>query len=240
MNGRLTLRVWLVTSAVGIVTGAVLKASGANDGANIAWGVTAAIGLVPIAVETIGGLLRRELGVDVIAILALAGSLALSQFLAGSVIALMLASGRALEEFADSRAHRELSTLLARAPRNVSRYEDGELITRPIDDVRPVDQLLVKTGDVVPVDGITLGRAVLDESALTGESRPVERLAGDQVRSGAVNAGPAFDLRAVATAAESTYAGIVRLVKEAQTQKAPFVRLADRYAPGPAIGADRL
>ncbi|HEV8565325.1 MAG TPA: heavy metal translocating P-type ATPase [Actinomycetota bacterium] len=230
MTGRLTLRVWLVTSAVGIAAGTILNWSGAHDEAHIAWAVTAAIGIVPIAWETIAGVLRRELGVDVIAILALAGSLALSQYLAGAVIALMLASGRALEEFADSRAHRELSSLLERAPRKVSRYEDGELVARPIEDVRPADRLLVKTGDVVPVDGITLAPAVLDESALTGESRPVERPAGDQVRSGAVNAGPAFDLRAVATAAESTYAGILRLVKEAQSQKAPFVRLADRYA----------
>jgi heavy metal translocating P-type ATPase len=88
----------------------------------------------------------------------------------------------------------------------------------------------VKTGEVVPVDGLMLGDGVLDESALTGESRPVERPHGDLVRSGALNAGPAFDLRATATAESSTYAGIVRLVRAAQDEKAPAVRLADRYA----------
>ena len=82
----------------------------------------------------------------------------------------------------------------------------------------------------MPVDGLLAGDGVLDESALTGESRPVERPHGDLVRSGAVNAGAAFDLRATASAEESTYAGIVRLVKAAQEEKAPAVRLADRYA----------
>jgi cation transport ATPase len=71
---------------------------------------------------------------------------------------------------------------------------------------------------------------VLVESALTGESVPVERLAGDRIASGVVNAGSPFDLRAVAPAAESTYAAIVRLVAEAEASRAPFVRLADRYS----------
>ena len=88
----------------------------------------------------------------------------------------------------------------------------------------------MKPGAVIPVDGVASTHAVLDESALTGESRPVERAAGDPIRSGAVNAGGAFDLLATTTAEESTYAGIVRLVQEAERQKAPFVRLADRYA----------
>ncbi|HJQ72402.1 MAG TPA: heavy metal translocating P-type ATPase, partial [Actinomycetota bacterium] len=150
--------------------------------------------------------------------------------LAGAVIALMLASGEALEAFADRRAHRELSALLDRAPRTVSRYEAGGLVERPVGEVRRGDRLLVKPGAVIPVDGIASTHAVLDESALTGESRPVERPVGDPIRSGAVNAGGAFDLLATTTAEGSTYAGIVRLVREAERQKAPFVRLADRYA----------
>jgi heavy metal translocating P-type ATPase len=121
--------------------------------------------------------------------------------------------------------------LLARAPRAAHRYAGGALESVAIEEVAPGDLLLVKKGEVVPVDGILeAANAVLDESALTGESRPVERERGEQVRSGAVNAGPGMDLRAIATAAESTYAGIVRLVEEAQREKAPFVRLADRYA----------
>ncbi len=222
--------VWLAISVVGIVAGAILYWTGSHDAARVAWAATTAIGLIPLTWETLVGLWRHETGVDLIALLAMAGSLALAQYLAGAIIALMLASGQALERYADRRAHRELSALLDRAPQMVTRYEDDGLVERGIDDVSPGDRLLVKEGEVVPVDGVLLTDAVFDESALTGESRPVERLQGDMVRSGAVNASAAVDLRATATAAESTYAGIVRLVQEAEAQKAPSVRLADRYA----------
>ncbi len=221
---------WLGASVAGVAIGALLWFTDRSDPANLLWAVTAAVALVPLTIEVVGGLLRRAAGVDVIAWLALVGSLALEEFLAGAVIAVMLASGQALESYADRRAHRELSSLLERAPVIVTRYEDGGLVPRPIEDVAPGDRLLVKTGEVVPVDGVLLAPGVFDEAALTGESRPVERLRGDQVRSGAVNAGSALDLRAIATAEESTYAGIVRLVREASEGKAPAVRLADRYA----------
>ena len=208
----------------------MLYLAGAQQAAHVAWALTTAVAMIPMSWDVIGGLARRQPGVDVIALLAMAGALLLRQFLAGAVIALMLSSGEALEAFANRRAHKELSSLLERAPRSVTRYEDDMLHTRAIDEVAHGDRLLVKTGEVVPVDGLMLGPGLLDESALTGESRPVERPDRDLVRSGAVNAGPAFDLRATATADESTYAGIVRLVKEAQETKAPSVRLADRYA----------
>jgi heavy metal translocating P-type ATPase len=221
---------WLAASIVGIVAGGALWAAGSHDTAHLAWAVTTAIGLVPLTWETLVGLWRRKAGVDLIALLALAGSLAFAEYLTGAIIALMLSSGQALETYADRRARRELSALLDRAPQMVTRYEDGELAVRQIDEVRPGDRLFVKTGEVVPVDGVLQNDAVFDESALTGESRPAERIQGDQVRSGAVNAGSAFDLLAVATAAESTYAGIIRLVREAESQKAPSVRMADRYA----------
>ena len=223
-------RVWLATSIVGILTGGVLWLLDLPDAADVAWTVTTVVALVSLLRDVVEGLMRRQPGVDVIALLAMGGSLALEQYLAGAVIALMLATGEALESYADRRAHRELSALLDRAPRTVTRYEDGDLVERPVEDVRQGDRLLVKQGAVIPVDGVASTHAVLDESALTGESRPVERAAGDPIRSGALNAGGAFDLIATATAEDSTYAGIVRLVEEAERQKAPFVRVADRYA----------
>ncbi len=217
-------------SVVGLVTGLVLNLAGQEDAANVAWFITTLIGIVPMTREVVLGLAHRQPGVDLIALLAMVGALALGEYVAGAVIALMLASGDTLEAYADRRAHRELSALLERAPQSVTRYEDGELTVRPVEDVATGDRLLVKTGEVVPVDGVLMGDVVLDESALTGESRPVERPSGDLVRSGAVNAGRAFDLRATTTAEESTYAGIIRLVREAEESKAPAVRLADRYA----------
>ncbi len=221
----------LAVSALGIATGGTLWIAGRHDLAHVAFGATTVAGILPLVWSTLEQLRRGRTGVDLIALLAMGGALAFGEYEAGAVLALMLASGRALEDFAERRAQRELSALLERAPRLAHRYGDGELADVPVEDVAPGDLLLVKPGEVVPVDGVLVsGSCVLDESALTGESRPVVRERGDQLRSGAVNAGAAFDLRAGASAAESTYAGIVRLVREAQAEKAPFVRLADRYA----------
>jgi heavy metal translocating P-type ATPase len=231
MRRRDASRAFLALAVVGLAVGGVLWAAGEHDAANVAWAATTVVGILPLAYSVAIDLLHRETGVDVIALLAMAGALALGEYLAGAVISLMLSSGRSLEAFADARAHRELSSLLERAPRTVHRYAGDELESIPIGEVRPADVLLVKQGEVVPVDGFLVSEnCVLDESALTGESRPVERSKGDALRSGAVNAGASLALRATATAEESTYAGIVRLIEEAEKQKAPFVRLADRYA----------
>src|SRR5450759_2085706 len=214
-----------------VLIGAVLWLAGSHSAADVAWAAAVTLALIPLGISVARDLLHRETGVDLIALLAMAGSLVLGQYLAGAVVGLMLSGGQALERYASSRARRELSALLARAPRVVHRYEHGLLTAPDVGEVRKGDLLLVKPGEVVPVDGvITSPVAVLDESALTGESRPAERLIGDTVRSGVVNADVPFDMRALTTADQSTYAGIVRLVREAQASKARFVRLADRYA----------
>ena len=220
----------VVVLAAGVL-GGVLWLAGAPTWADASWALAVVVALVPLSISVAYDLMHRETGVDLIALLAMAGSLVLGQYLAGAVIGLMLSGGQALERFASARARRELSALVARAPRVVHRYEEGQLVTADISDVREGDHLLVKPGEVVPVDGILrAAEAVLDESALTGEAMPVEHVRGDRVASGVVNAGSPFELSASTTAAESTYAGIVRLVREAQVSKAPFVRLADRYA----------
>ena len=124
-----------------------------------------------------------------------------------------------------------MTALLARAPRTAFRYQDDALIEIQLADIRPGDRLMVRKGDIVPVDGqVSTGVGVLDESTLTGESRPVRREAGDEVFSGTSNVGEPFDLVASQTAENSTVAGIVRLVEQAQQSRAPMTRLADRYA----------
>jgi heavy metal translocating P-type ATPase len=221
----------LAATVLGIASGAILWLFDAKPAADWAFALTALAALLPITVTTVQAAIRRSATVDVIALLAIAGALALGEYLAGAVIGLMLATGRALEEYAANRAERELSALLKRAPRSAHRLRDGSLETIPIESVVRGDVLVVKEGDVLPVDGvITRGSVVLDESALTGESRLVERDRGDRVRSGTANAGASFEMQATGTADESTYAGIVRMVREAQLSKAPLVRLADRYA----------
>lgn len=220
----------LAAALVGLGGGATAHIVGSTATGDLFWGATTAAALGPALVTVAMDLWRRRAGVDIVAVLALAGCLAVEEYLAGAVIAVMLATGRVLESRAAARAERDLHQLLARTPREVHRYDGDTITTPPLDAVSPGDRLLVKPGEVVPVDGLAESPAVLDEAALTGESVPVERAAGEPVRSGVVNAGPPFDLRATTTAADSTYAGIVRLVREAGADRAPFVRLADRYA----------
>lgn len=143
----------------------------------------------------------------------------------------MLATGRSLEAAAQRRASHDLRALLEHAPRSARRRTAAGVTTVPLADVAVGDLLVVGPGEVVPVDGRVEGApANLDESVLSGESLTVERAAGDTVRSGVVNAGGAFELRATATEQDSTYAGIVRLARQTGAESAPVVRLADRYA----------
>lgn len=214
-----------------LAIGGILAFTGAETAARAVWAADIVMGIVPACWWVIEAARQRRLGADAIAVLALLGTLAIGEYLAGAVITVMLASGRALEARAAGRARRELRAILERAPAVVHRYEGRELTTRPLDDARPGDLLLVQPGEVVPVDGrVQSGAAVLDESALTGEPLPVSHPSGDSVRSGVVNAGGPFDLRATTSAADSTYAGIVQLVSDAEATSAPFVRLADRFA----------
>ena len=230
---------WRARSQLGLlaVTGLLLALGGAgwlaSNGSlrDAGWIGAMLVMLAAVSADIVRQLRRGKAGVDVLAVLTMIGALALGEFLAGGVIALMVASGRALEEYAARRARRELSALLARQPRTAHRHAAAGLEEIPLECVARGDRLLVRAGEAVPVDGSLLSAtAALDEAALSGESLPVEYAAGAALRSGAVNAGQAFDLEATATAADSTYAGIVRLVREAQAGKAPLTRLADRYA----------
>src|SRR5207302_10301245 len=154
------------------------------------WGAAVVLALIPLSVSVTRDLVHGETGVDLIALLAMAGALVLGQYLAGAVVGLMLSGGQALERYASSRARRELTALVARAPRVVHRYEDDNLVSPDISEVRQGDRLLVKPGEIVPVDGVISSEsAMLDESALTGESMPVERPRGAAAHSGVIRVG---------------------------------------------------
>ena len=225
--------VLLGLALAGLVVGALSYLAGYAEAAQWAWSGATLVVLGPAIATAATGVLRREAGVDLIAVLAMVGALVLGERLAGAIIAVMLAGGGALEQFAVFRARRELSALVGRAPRIAHRRSGADLVEVAVAAVVPGDVLVVKPGEVVPADGLVLSEhAVLDESALTGESRLVRLESGEAVRSGGTNAGAPFELRVTAPAADSTYAGIVRLVRAAEESKAPFVRLADRYAVG--------
>ena len=214
-----------------IAAGGALQLAGAPAAGDALWAATVALMLVPLTVSIVRTLAAGRVGVDAIALVAMAGALAVGQYLAGAVIALMLSGGNALEASASRRARRELTALLERMPTVAHRRAAGGWQEVPVAELASGDEVLVRAGELVPVDGEILGaEATIDESALTGEPLPVSRPRGAAVRSGSANAGEAFELRATRRAADSAYAGIVRLVRAAETQRAPFVRLADRYA----------
>ncbi len=192
----------------------------------------AVVPLLPLFWEMVEKLRRRQPGVDVIAVLAVLASLALGELLTAAIIGVMLATGRFLEEYAAGRAQRELTALIQRAPRQANLMRaDGAVEVVAVEAIRRGDRLLVKSGEVIPVDGVVIaGLAVVDESALTGEPLPVERSQGDLISSGTVNAADVFELQATEEAAQSTYAGIIRLVEAARESRAPGMRLADRWA----------
>ncbi len=218
-------------TAGGLAVGGLLWLPGAHGLSRAIWLLVTALACVPALWWAIDGFRHRKLGSDVIAVLALAGTLAVGEYLAGAVIGVMLTGGQLLEKRANRRARRDLSALLSLAPHYAHVYRNGTVTTTEATSVRPGDVLVVRPGEVVPVDGtVQETPAVLDESTITGEALPVERKAGSEVRSGVVNSGAPFNLRATTDYAESTYSGLVRLSQEAAAENAPFVRLADRYA----------
>lgn len=191
------------------------------------------LGGIPLLWETVQQFFHKEFSVDVIAILAIAGSLLLGQYLAGAIIVLMLSGGEALEAYALRRARSSLSALAERAPRSAHIWQGDELVTLPADQIEVGMEIVVKPGELIPVDGVvTSGTSSLSEADLTGEPVPVRKTPGMSVLSGSVNLDGVLEIRASKLSAESKYAQIVHLVEEAQTQKAPIHRLADRYSIG--------
>jgi heavy metal translocating P-type ATPase len=217
--------------AAGLVIGLLAQFFGRNGWAGPIWATATIPVLIALVAEIFISLRRGDIGLDIVAALSMLAALVFAEYLAGVVVALMYAGGQYLESFAERRASREMTALLGRVPRSAVRYRNGRLEDVSLDAINSGDRLVIRKGDVVPVDGAVIeGVAVLDQSALTGESMPSQLRVGDSVMSGSTNVGEAFHLLTTRRAAESTYAGIVRLVEAAQKSRAPMSRLADRYA----------
>jgi heavy metal translocating P-type ATPase len=225
------IRVLLAVTLAALAGGGIAWLLDSRSTAEMCWAAGTVAAIVPSLWWVVSALRQGRLGVDIIAVLSLIGALAVREYLAGALIGVMLATGRALEAAAERRAAKDLRSLLDRAPRRARRRTPEGVVTVPLDEVAVDDVLVIGPGEMVPVDArIVSGSATLDESVLTGESAQVERRSGEEVRSGAMNAGAAVEIRATATASNSTYAGIVRLAQEAAAESAPVVRFADRIA----------
>ncbi|MGZ4187617.1 MAG: heavy metal translocating P-type ATPase [Solirubrobacteraceae bacterium] len=219
-------------AAVALVAGGAMHVAGQPDAGSAIWGSAVVLLSAELLAEVVWTIaVEHHMGVDMIALVAMVGALALGQELAGLIVGLMFSGGTTLEELASARARRDLTRLVQRAPK-VARVRMGnDFKTVAVDEVTVGDVVSVRAGEVIPVDGtLATDEAVLDTSTLTGEPLPVTVSRGMSVLSGTANAGPPMEVRADRPASESAYAALVRLVREAEAQRAPFVRMADRYA----------
>lgn len=194
--------------------------------------ITILVGSYELILETFHSLRSRQFALDYIAILAIIVSLITKEYLVGMVIALMISTGRNLEDYGVKSAKQSLTKLIDRIPRNVTLWtKDHAGEKKKVEEVRINEEILIRKGEVIPLDGNLVSKQGLtDESSLTGEPYPVEKIAGDAIRSGTINVGELMVVRVAKEAKDSTYKKIIALVEKAQSEKAPLVRLANKYS----------
>jgi len=220
----------------GIVILAVLVAllldlRGQDDIAHWILGVTAIGSAIPLVYGMYQDLRTGKYGIDILAATAIITSVILGEYWAGIIIVLMLTGGEALEDYAERRARLELDALLTSRPKKAHLVKGHKVMDVAVKTIQVGDRLVIKSGEVVPVDAIIIeGETSVDEASLTGESLPLEKVAGDEILSGSVNIEGTITVKAVHTAEDSQYEQIIKLVKSAASTESPFVRLTDRYA----------
>ncbi|WP_293877290.1 heavy metal translocating P-type ATPase [uncultured Brevibacterium sp.] len=220
----------VLTCIIALLYG-VLTLSGQKPLGIWSGGLYVAFFIVVTLVGMIRDMVRGNWGLDILAVVAMVSTLAVGEVLASIIVVLMLSGGEALEDYAQHRAARDLENLLKHSPAIAHILEDGAPRDIDVEDVKIGDQLLVKPNEVVPVDcTLNSDEASFDESSLTGESLPVTKSAGDEILSGVVNGTTAVTVTAIKRAHESQFQQIVALMSEAEENRAPIVRLADRYA----------
>lgn len=199
--------------------------------AQILVSLVGAVMAMTMFIEMIGTLRSGKYGVDLLAILAVVSSLLFSEYWAAMVILVMLTGGDALEDYASKKANTELKALLDNSPQVAHRLHGEKLEDIAVNQVQVDDKLVIKPGELVPVDGfIVEGSSNFDESSLTGESQPVNKDFNDELMSGSVNGDAVVTMQASQVAANSKYQQLIKLVKKAEATPARFVRMADRYA----------
>jgi heavy metal translocating P-type ATPase len=170
-------------------------------------------------------------GVDILAISAIAATLAVGNYWAALIILIMITGGDSLEDYAQKKARKDLKSLLDNTPRIAHKKIGNDLNDVPVDDIKIGDIIIVKPKETVPVDGILLSDEVLlDESSLTGESKPVNKTKGNSLWSGSVNGSGVITIQVSKLAKDSQYQQLVQLVHNSEKEPAHFVRMADRYA----------
>ena len=195
------------------------------------WLISGFLGLGFALLTFFQGARRGDFGADILAIFAILGALVIEEFFASAIITLMLATGRALEDWAEGQAEHHLRSLINRIPRKITRVTiSGALEVIAVESVAVNDVLMVRTGEVIPTDGVAESFSSIDESAVTGEPLPVNHEKGEFLTSGTLNVGSPITYRATDTVEKSTYSALIKLVLTAQSKSAPGIRIANRWA----------
>ncbi len=218
-------------AAIAAIIGGVLDIVGLDTAAHWLLAIAALSATIPLMMGMWQDFRAGAYGLDILALTAIVTSVLLHEYWAAIIVVLMLTGGKSLEDYAEHRARSELDALLTRAPQIAHVLRGSRLVDTKVVDVKAGDKLVVKAGEVVPVDAIIIdGRASFDESSLTGESLPQDKTVDGQILSGSINLDGAVTVRAQHSAADSQYEQIIKLVRAAQSSRAPFVRMADRYS----------
>lgn len=191
--------------------------------------VVLALGGLPLLYELLCKLLKREFGSDLLGGISIITSIILGEYLAGSIIVLMLSGGEALESYALSSASSVLGALAKRLPSVAHRQSESDIVDIALDQVTVDDTLVIYPHETCPVDGVVLeGHGVMDESYLTGEPFEITKTTGSVVISGAINGESALTIRATQLAADSRYAKIMEVMRESQAKQPRLRRLGDQ------------
>lgn len=218
-------------SLIGLLVALCLFLLGHGSASRFVLAASTCTALAFLLIDIFSKLRNGDLGLDLIAALAMAATLWFGEYLAGAIVALMYAGGQFLEAYAHRRADEGMTALLAQVPRTALRLRQNGIEEVPIPELAVGDVLMIRRGDVIPADGTLMtGHASIDQSVLTGEAFPVVVSGGERISSGATNAGDAIEIRVESRAEDSTYSGIVKLVEASKRSKAQIARLADRYA----------
>ena len=190
---------------------------------------TLALGGLPLLYDLLRKFLKREFGSDLLGGISIMTSILLGEYLAGSIIVLMLSGGEALENYALRSASSVLATLAKRMPSIAHRKRESEIMDVALHEVAVGDTLVVYPHDICPVDGVVMGgHGLMDESYLTGEPFQIGKTSGSAVISGAINGESALTIRSTRRAADSRYAKIMEVMRESEARRPQLRRLGDR------------
>lgn len=228
MNHYLKFKITIFAGITALISEFILKQN------QLAFWIVVTIGIlitISMLIEMVKTIRAGQYGVDILAVTAIIATLVLREYWASLMILIMLTGGDSLEDYATRKASTELKSLLDNSPQNANQLIDGKMVTVKVTELSIGDTMLVRPGEVVPVDGhLIKGQSTVDESSLTGESKPMEKKIGDEVLSGSVNGESSITIVADKSAADSQYQTIINLVRTSENQPAHFVRMADRYA----------